>query len=199
MVGNDVIDLRDPETAPGSEHPRFDGRVFAPAERELLGASTDPRRLRWILWAAKEAAYKVARKIDARAVFSPSRFLVDRDACEVLWEGTRLRLDVDVDSDRVHAVATAGDSDARLLLRAVGVADDEGPGAAARGLALRALAPLLDLATEDLRIDVEDRIPRLRARGRLLEVDLSLSHHGRFVAFSAMLSTSSLAESAPPT
>ncbi|MGH7855988.1 MAG: 4'-phosphopantetheinyl transferase family protein, partial [Candidatus Binatia bacterium] len=95
MVGNDVIDLRDPETAPGSQHPRFDARVFAPAERALLGASTDARRLRWILWAAKEAAYKVARKIDARAVFSPRRFVVDLAARHVLWEGTRLRVDVD--------------------------------------------------------------------------------------------------------
>ena len=64
MIGNDVVDLGDAEVQPGATHPRFDARVFAREEREALRASGAPNRLRWILWAAKEAAYKAARKLD---------------------------------------------------------------------------------------------------------------------------------------
>ena len=54
MVGNDVVDLGDAETRGGPSHPRFDARVFAPAELAALAASAAPNRLRWSLWAAKE-------------------------------------------------------------------------------------------------------------------------------------------------
>src|SRR3990172_11249674 len=80
MVGDARVDLGDPEARESALPPRFDARVFAPAERAALGASPASGRLRWILWAAKEAAYKLARKLDPGVAFSPSRFVVSLDA-----------------------------------------------------------------------------------------------------------------------
>ena len=40
MIGNDVVDLADPDADPGRLHPRFDGRVFDPSEHALIAAST---------------------------------------------------------------------------------------------------------------------------------------------------------------
>ena len=56
MVGNDVVDLRDPESAAETLHPRFDKRVFSVREREAMAESRDAARLRWKFWAAKESA-----------------------------------------------------------------------------------------------------------------------------------------------
>jgi hypothetical protein len=64
MPGNDVVDLRDAEAAPGARHPRLDARAFTPAEREALRASGAPDVLRWTLWPAKGAADKVAVAAD---------------------------------------------------------------------------------------------------------------------------------------
>ena len=64
LVGNDVVDLHDPQSQPEALHPRFDARVFSLGEREALGASSSPHSLRWSLWAAKESAYKLAKKLD---------------------------------------------------------------------------------------------------------------------------------------
>ena len=69
MVGDDVVDLGDPEAR--AVHPRFDARVFGTAERALLAASREPECLRWVLWAAKEAAWKLAAKRGPRPIFSP--------------------------------------------------------------------------------------------------------------------------------
>ena len=66
MIGNDIVDLRDPEVQPGASHPRFDRRVFAPEERSALAASGARERLRWILWAAKEAGRKRPTTTNAR-------------------------------------------------------------------------------------------------------------------------------------
>ena len=73
-VGNDVVDLRDAETRPGATHPRFDLRVFTPAERERLHEALRPVRLRWSLWAAKESAYKAARQLQPDLPFHPREF-----------------------------------------------------------------------------------------------------------------------------
>ena len=78
LVGNDVVDLHDSESRPGALHPRFDVRVFTPDEREALSAAAYP--LRWTLWAAKESAYKVAKKLDPTVRFLPRDFVVGQIA-----------------------------------------------------------------------------------------------------------------------
>ncbi len=66
-IGNDVVDLSDPETRQQGLHPRFDERVFDPRERALLGDSDSPHVLRWAFWAAKESAYKALKRLDPGA------------------------------------------------------------------------------------------------------------------------------------
>jgi hypothetical protein len=54
-----------------------------------------------------------------------------------------------------------------------------------RLLAREHLAPLLGARVEQLEIARRGRIPVLRSAGHDAPFDLSLSHHGRFVAFAA--------------
>ena len=68
MIGNDVVDLEDPETRPETFRPRFDERVFDPVERRAIAHDPRPHARRWAHWAAKEAAYKLARQLDERQV-----------------------------------------------------------------------------------------------------------------------------------
>ena len=49
MLGNDVVDLGDPECREARLHPRFDARVFTPEERTALRGSDAPARLPQIL------------------------------------------------------------------------------------------------------------------------------------------------------
>src|SRR5437867_200164 len=62
MLGNDLVDLGDADSCAAALHARFDGRVFDPVEREWIAASPHGERVRWLIWAAKESAYKAARK-----------------------------------------------------------------------------------------------------------------------------------------
>jgi phosphopantetheinyl transferase (holo-ACP synthase) len=211
VIGNDVVDLRDSETLPGARHPRFDARVFTAGERSALERSGARDRLRWILWAAKESAFKVARRREPDTAFAPIRFVADLDAslrgC-VRHANREYPVRVAVTGDCVHAVAT--EAPATGAVRA-GVAAwaAEGdvaaslPGRAARELAAAGIAPLLGVERADLRFVRRGRVPELQldpgGRGgwdparrgsveaRLGRLTVSLSHHGRFVAYACWL------------
>jgi phosphopantetheinyl transferase (holo-ACP synthase) len=200
LVGNDVVDLRDPENQPDAIHRRFDERAFTGEERERILADDSPHRIRWTLWAAKESAYQVARKIDPGVSFSPRAFAVrlSRDvgaprAClaEVVHAVGRFHVRLEWTDELVHAVASisgAGAARAGWALRSLGRAAARGvpgldAGARVRDLARSALASALSAVPSDVVIAAAaKRVPRAWVRGRKLTIDLSLSHHGRFVA-----------------
>ena len=191
MIGNDVVDLLHPGVQAGARHVRFDARVFARSERDALRASGAPDRLRWMLWAAKEAAYKVVKKLDPGTVWSPRRFVVELDANltgHALHEGHELPVLVEEDGAHVHAIAsdTEPNSDAqRWQVGHLAVGEQEG--LAARALAIAALAPELGVDAGSLRFVKRGRVPILCRGDEPVGVDLSLSHHGSFVAWAADL------------
>ncbi|MCP3982977.1 MAG: 4-phosphopantetheinyl transferase family protein [bacterium] len=192
MIGNDVVDLGDPEAQPAGRHPRWDARVFSALELDALRKSGAPDRLRWIFWAAKEAAYKVARKLDRRTVFSPPRFEVQLDATlrgHVSYPGGTLPVMVDEARNRLHAIASDEEpGKSEMLVQVVAWdGDAELASKALRARVRRELATHFELSAEDLEIDRIGRIPVVLAAGRPVDVDLSLSHHGGFVAFACDL------------
>lgn len=193
MVGNDVVDLRDPETRLEGLHPRFEERVFSASERRALAASPERHRLHWALWAAKESAYKAWKRLDPATVFAPRELEVElapvpvssagAAAGVVRHHGRTLDVELLFGDDHVHAVALSRGNGQRILA-AVSTATDE-PGAAVRRCAAAAIARALALEPERLRIT--GRPPEVRHLDDPLDVVLSLSHHGRFVAFAASL------------
>jgi hypothetical protein len=207
-LGNDVVDLADAEARLEGLHPRFAERVFTPAEREALEASRERPVLHWALWAAKESAYKALARVEPRTVFAPRAFEVElpappRDgvpaAGRVRHGGRSFALEVCRRGDALHAVAwdeeSKGPGDGALLWQ-VAIADGE-PGAAARRLGARAIGVMLP-GHESIRI--VGRPPLAVGATGPLDLVVSLSHHGRFAAFAAARTSSTLPRrpTAPP-
>ena len=189
MLGNDVVDLADPETRAGAQHPRFAARVFTPAERAALTNARDPQRLRWRLWAAKEAAYKCVKQLDPGACFSPQRFEVELGNGRlehVVHAGRRLRVALWEDADALVAIATDGADPEQGVLRVLSqlpvAADARDASTAVRTLARDAAAGWIGCTPHELAFTRAGRAPRLTLRGAPLRLDVSLAHHGRFVA-----------------
>ena len=226
MVGNDVVDIA--ATRRRARNARFDARVFSERERRAIAADADGEARRWAHWAAKESAYKIAKRADADTIFSPAKFAVAFDggfdhgrdsdlSGSVRYGSTSYPVQVQRRGDCIHAVAVApgGRPAARgpalravplcgtyarfardlCLLRSIlaGVgpapdgAGDTSASLAVRRLAIRDLAPRLATAASDLVVRSHERIPRLQHRDGHDVATLSLSHHGRFVAYACRL------------
>ncbi len=90
LIGNDVVDLNDPQnafvpmtsldpfefSALDHKRKRFLDRVFNDEEQQLIKCARHPHLTLWSLWAAKEAAFKVMKKLDATSIFAHRLFVV---------------------------------------------------------------------------------------------------------------------------
>ncbi len=183
-VGNDVVDLEDPAIAQTHLRERFVARVCAPSERALLAASADPKTTLWSLFAAKEAAFKAVSK-DGEVVFAHSKFVVTADFRSVGYEKYVLWLKVEVDGPCVHAIAWTDDEQPIFGVEPIG--PDVDPSAAARALLVKRLG------VPGLTIERAPKPgswngfgpPKLFRDGVEVNLDISLSHDGRFVGFAA--------------
>ncbi len=200
MLGNDVVDLSDPETSDDAIHPRFDARVFTDRERDAIASHVAPGELRWSLWAAKESAYKLLRQRDSNVIFSPREFEVDLDVQqrgEVRFNGERFSVRVCRSGSALHAICTRRcDEKQPIAVQAMEICDvlDEGeadlsPSIAVRRLAVRSVAEELAIDPKELSVVCDsNRVPHFQQSGNRLGLALSLSHHGRYVAFACRLS-----------
>lgn len=225
-VGNDVVDLRDPQCLGKDSDERFIARVFSQDEARAIRDAPLPHLALWVRWAAKEAAFKVVTKllgspppfehaafeVQADTVAEPSATLRGR----VRYRGTRVGFTADRAPDRIHVLATHGAAngpdqrthhEVRLFPELAHYSRPEwrtslrnrfsdqewraihGPGSALVRLRARAdLARVLEVEESELEIVCEEgppgrMPPRIVLRGEDYPGDLSLSHHGRFLAW----------------
>jgi phosphopantetheinyl transferase (holo-ACP synthase) len=78
-VGNDIVDLTDPQNREKSLDHRYVSRVLTPAELVRLDQFPEKDVLLWALWAGKEAAFKVLAKSDPSLPFIPRAYEVHLD------------------------------------------------------------------------------------------------------------------------
>jgi len=204
-LGNDIVDLGLPEVRGKVSDSRFLNRVFAPSEQEWIRQHSNPFLALWLLWAAKESAFKVVKKSDPRAIFAHRRFVVH--GAWVEFESLRIPVSFIFNTDYVHCVAGGeGLTETRVLIEeltpAVGP-DDLSPAEmtsvhSEASAQVRVLAKKLLLTSCGLR-DIQIIRPSLpspedgqfgpplamRDGVAVPGLDLSLSHDGRFVAVAA--------------
>jgi phosphopantetheine--protein transferase-like protein len=144
-VGNDVVDLAAPGARGKWRDERFLRRVFTAAEAALIRGAHDPDRTLWLLWAAKEAAFKVVRQLRPEAPFAHRQLAVApaTDAAprrlrgRVIVRGLLGPHDVAVEAAwrhgraYVHCLATAGTPGPAQVRAALGRLPVAAPGAAA--------------------------------------------------------------------
>lgn len=185
-VGNDVVDLRDPDSVADARHPRWDERVFTVAEQARVRRAEAEERVRWALWAAKEAAFKAARKLNPDVRFIPRDFavkLLDDARAEVHHGLDRFHVWYEHARGWIHAAATPTEARPRWVVASLDE-EEAPPGVRVRQVARQALASFLEVEPAELRVAMVEGVPAVLRGEEVLPVDLSLSHHGRLVACS---------------
>ncbi|MFQ5649426.1 MAG: 4'-phosphopantetheinyl transferase superfamily protein [bacterium] len=227
LVGNDIVDLNEAGIRGKSRHTRFVTRVFTEKERKMIHAAPNSDLALWILWAAKESAYKIVSKRFGPPVFSHQKFEAsfekeeswfeeDRSAVWVAYADTQYQFDFENHQKYVHAVGTfvtcGKRGDYILFSKTVRVTQNElacwqdkkvwqqmfsekeqesvhrAESAYVRFLSKKALAEKLNVASNRLQIirperDGKSEPPHILLDNHRCEIDLSLSHHGRWIAW----------------
>lgn len=193
MIGNDIVDLQFFER-PVRSHVRYLDRVCTPAEARAIRQSECPSRSLGIVWAGKEAAFKLVSKEWRREHFVPREFVTAFEGCGgreskvefcLFYGGVRTSVTVAVSEQWVHAIATFPGSEVLgWRVREVVARSPRGIGPSDESEAIRVLATELLLECgRDETLEFSGRIPVLRrGEGIAREMGISLSHHGAYAA-----------------
>jgi hypothetical protein len=203
FIGNDIVDLTDPGNIGKSTDNRFLQRVFTPPEQERIAVAGDPDTVMWALWAGKETAYKVVRKMNPLAASTPRLYPVLLSPGDhgpilsgmVCTPHGPVVIRVSVAGDYLHCIGAAPLPDVLdhvfWHVDRLTPAEDVGghdPSMAVRRHAGRRLAALLNAPAADIDIPRFEDIdgwgpPTPYLKGKPAPFDLSFSHDGAFVAY----------------
>lgn len=75
-VGNDIVDLNSPFVKEKRSDERFIKRILTETEQRLIARPDFPEHMLWVLWAAKETAYKAVSKSLPGISSAPKRYAV---------------------------------------------------------------------------------------------------------------------------
>jgi phosphopantetheinyl transferase (holo-ACP synthase) len=192
VIGNDIVDLHFFDS-PAYHHVRYLDRVCTSAEAHSVRQSADPSTSLAIVWASKEAAYKLHSKQFAPCRFVPRQFVTDIDnrvelksngKLIVTYAEMRTSVEILVTKRWVHAVARCSEGTVlRWAVREIEQCFLDGRQARGESEAVRFLAAelLLNFGHKDLSLEFAGKIPRvMRKTGGHAGIDISLSHHGAF-------------------
>lgn len=201
-IGNDIVDLREPVNAGENRDSRFLKKILTVAEIDFVQNAENPDKALWSLWACKETAYKVIKKKCVDAAFLPCRWMVILEKSEsACLEGEVKIPDAEVVYIRlfshfryVHCVGADHPADLdRLFCKVEAFPEKENekridPSLFARKYLARSLADFFRLNFSDIKINRikeknELQPPYVYIGGKKSDIDISLSHDGRFVAY----------------
>jgi len=243
VIGNDIVDLTTPENRGKSGDRRFRARVCTAAEADWIDASPSPDTALWMLWAAKESAFKAALKLRPGLTFRPREYAVadltggtfpgafvdgpdrrmlrsvtgplvsarpvfaEQEITSVAASGAvmtpagLLDLHFFLSPSRVHCLALGGNGrelwEKRIHWqeqKRIGAFD---PSRAVRRAAVHYLADALRISPYFLAIRRprtpagESGPPQVFLEGRRVDIDISLTHDGSFLAFAVNMSAPS--------
>ena len=204
-VGNDIVDLKTPEAIGKSTDTRFIKRVLTPCEQQMLHHSEHPDTLVWALWAAKETAFKTISKSYPNISSAPGRYPVILDSkksshCskgEVMTPNGSVAIRIDFHEDYIHCIGIFSLADnLDSVVSGIGEIDtntlagqmdsiSEKESSAVRRLAKKGIASYLQLNEQDIQIIRRKKVhpPTVLAKGKIKNMEISLSHDGRFAAY----------------
>lgn len=205
-VGNDVVDLREPANAGKSQDSRFLKKILTNAEIEFVQNAENQDVALWSHWACKETAFKVIKKIYTDTAFLPRQWQVIFNKTEskyldgevIIPEKGSVYIRLFSNSQYIHCVGSDSLTALDKLIWSVDVLPEKekiNPSLYLRYCIGQNLAKHFSLNSHQIKIkrireNGELQPPRVYFNGRETNIDISLSHDGRFIAYVATLAES---------
>jgi phosphopantetheinyl transferase (holo-ACP synthase) len=180
MLGNDIVDLNHLPDQVRSLSKPYLNKICSDLEIDKILNSENPNLSLWRIWTMKESAYKIAMKLGAKRAFNPKKFetfLVDARSGHICSSYGTLLSETVFDENYIHTVS--------FLAKCKGYKSGQKICADHQSESVRQTIvedfKMLNPVQDKAEIIMKAEIPFLSTDKGL--VDISLSHHGDFIAW----------------
>ncbi len=190
MVGNDLVDLQEAKRTTNWERPRWLQKVFTPKEQAIIKTSSDPFTVVWKLWSIKESAYKVFLQAGGAPFLDPTKIechCQQAENSEVKVGALLLKARTIITPSYLFSTAQLHDSTIKTGLLLLGKRSLPQQSSFLKQQLLEEVATTNGLAMATLHLQKTDAgIPRLYYEGQRLPIACSMTHHGKYGAYSIL-------------
>ena len=185
MIGNDIVDLSYARTSRCGE-PRFIDKVLNANEQFLLAKSSDPFRSLWQLWAMKEAAYKAYLQSEPNRFFNPKSIECSGLGTDEMVICKSLSIGVRTVSESAYVFAQTNLELNKTVTQIIEASvTTRTQSQVIRKALLKEISKMYDLPEKSLKIvKNKSEVPKIYSGTKELPVQVSLTHHGRYAAYS---------------
>ena len=190
MVGNDIIDINETRRSSNWERPRFMQKIFTIKEQSIISISNDPFTTVWHLWSMKESAYKVFVQAGGNRFFNPTKIECSLDSSKnghVKIDTITLRTNTSINSNYIFSTAVINNSDIDTCIFQLTENNSKQQSNFIHQQVLNSFAKNNSLNCAELLIQkTKTGVPTLHYKNKLLNKSISISHHGKYAAYSIL-------------
>ena len=185
MIGNDIVDLNLSLQTPKTENLRFLKKICSEDEIDFILKSDAPELSLWRVWSMKESAYKIIVKKSGINLFIPKKIkteFLDKKNGKIHSEWGEFLSVTQQDDSFLHTVSIDIECSPFSSVRK---SNEKNQSAEVRNLLVRELSEIHPekYKLENLSIEKKERVPFLLYENKAMNFDISLSHHGEWLAY----------------
>ena len=205
MVGNDIIDIEETRRSTNWTRPRFMQKLFTVHEQAIINTATDPFTMVWQLWSMKESAYKVFIQAGGHRFFNPTKIqcsLENSKTGQVEINTSKLKTSLkskiktntSFNANYIFSTAIINKEDVDTHIFQVaeksGINDSKHQSNFIYQQIINYFSTMHSLNTKALSIrKTEMGIPKLYYKSKVLNTSISITHHGKYAAYSIQKNT----------
>lgn len=190
MIGNDVIDIAETKKTTNWERPGFLDKIFTRYEQCLIRSSEDPFTMVWQLWSMKESAYKAYVQKGSKRFFNPTKLecdLAQSGKGRVTVNGVSINTTTWFDSEYLFTNTVLKNIKTKSAIFHLKINQKTGLSDYMHNEVLCAIAARYSFNKQALRLQkTANGVPLVFHRKERIDVSFSITHHGKFGAYSIM-------------
>ena len=190
MTGNDIVDITTATAESNWRRKGFLQKIFTPKEQLYIMQATLPDEMVWKLWSMKESAYKIYMRQTGERFFAPHKF-----SCTLVTQTTG-RVDINdisyktissINKDFIYSIARSASSPNAPFINYCFLLPQNEYAEQQKFIYNKLIASYssTSLLQKNKLIIIKDRnnIPFLSCKGKKIKIPVSITHHGRYAAF----------------
>lgn len=188
MTGNDIVDLAAAADESNWKRKGFLEKLFTAEEQLYITAAASPELIIWRMWTMKESAYKILTRQNGGRFFAPNKFkcrVLSAVNGQVIYNDTVYQTQTQTTNQYIYSIAGADKSDLNPVLNACFKIPNLAHALLKKFVYQRIISDFASQQKKNKFTVIKDKnnLPFLCCEGSRHFIPISITHHGRYAAF----------------